>query len=135
MNKILVAYDGSEDSKKALNQAVELAKCTKSSIILLTVVPSATRMFAFDDLLVPGTFKSKALKMVKEAANRIQGISVTSIIREGDIADEILRASEDLGCDLIVIGSRGLGKVDRFLLGSVAEKVMKYSSKSVLMTR
>ena len=135
MNKILVAYDGSEYSKKALNQAVELAKCTTSSIILLTVVPSANRMFAFDDLLVPGTFKSKALKMVKEAANRIQGISVTSIIREGDIADEILRASEDLGCDLIVIGSRGLGKVDRFLLGSVAEKVMKHSSKSVFMVR
>ncbi|NYT00557.1 MAG: universal stress protein [Methanocellales archaeon] len=135
MNKILVAYDGSEGSKKALNQAVELAKCTSSSITILTVVPSATRMFAFDDLLVPGTFKSKALKMVKEVANLIQGISVTSIIREGDIADEILKASEDIGCDLIVIGSRGLGKVDRFLLGSVAEKVMKHSSKSVLMTR
>lgn len=135
MNKILVAYDGSDNSKEALSQAVELAKCTTSSIILLTVLPSTTRMFAFDDLLVPDTFKSKALKMVKEAANRIQGISVTGIIREGDIASEILKASEDLGCDLIVIGSRGLGKIDRFLLGSVAEKVMKHSSKSVLMTR
>ncbi len=135
MNKILVAYDGSENSKKALNQAVELAKCTASNIILLTVVPSATQMFAFDDLLIPGTFKNKALKMVEEEANRILGISVTGIIREGDIADEILKASEDLKCDLIVIGSRGLGKIDRFLLGSVAEKVMKHSAKSVLMAR
>ncbi|MDD3421172.1 MAG: universal stress protein [Methanocellales archaeon] len=135
MKKILIAYDGSEDSKRALDWAVELAKCTESSITILTVVPSATRMFAFDDLLVPGTFKTKALNMVQEAGKRIKGISVTSIIREGDIADEILKASEDLGCDLVVMGRRGLGKIDRFLLGSVAEKVVKHSSKTVLMVR
>ncbi|MDI6903534.1 MAG: universal stress protein [Methanocellales archaeon] len=135
MNKILVAYDGSEDSKKALDQAVELAKCTTSSMVILTVVPSATGMFAFDDLLVPGTFKSRALKMVQEAAKHTQGVSTTGITREGDIADEILRASEELGCDLVVIGRRGLGKVERFLLGSVAEKVIKHSSKPVLMVR
>lgn len=135
MKKILIAYDGSEDSKRALDWAVELAKCTESSITILTVVPSATRMFAFADIIIPDTFKSQALKMVQEAAKRIQGIPVTCILREGDIADEILRASEDLECDLVVMGRRGLGKIDRFLLGSVAEKVVKHSSKTVLMVR
>ncbi|HIH37156.1 MAG TPA: universal stress protein [Methanocellales archaeon] len=135
MKKILVAYDGSEDSKRALDWAVELAKCTQSSITILTVVPSAARMFAFADIIIPGTFKSQALNMIQEAAKHIQGIPVTCILREGDIADEILRASEDLGCDLIVMGRRGLGKIDRFLLGSVAEKVVKHSSKTVLMVK
>ncbi len=58
-----------------------------------------------------------------------------TVIRSGDPADEILHAADDHGCDLIVTGSRGLGDLQRLLLGSVAHQVMVKADQSVLIVR
>jgi nucleotide-binding universal stress UspA family protein len=63
------------------------------------------------------------------------GIAATPHVRSGDPAHEILAAAEDRGADLIVMGSRGLGGLDRLLLGSVARNVLSHAHCSVLILR
>jgi nucleotide-binding universal stress UspA family protein len=63
------------------------------------------------------------------------GIPATPHIRTGDVAHEILHAARDHGADLVITGSRGLGALDRLLLGSVARNVLTHFSGSVLIIR
>ena len=56
-------------------------------------------------------------------------------ISQGDPADEILMTAKKLDSDIIIIGYKGYGKEGRFLLGSVTDKVVRHSSKSVLVVR
>lgn len=79
--------------------------------------------------------------MVAEAAEDMAarltaiGIPATAHVRAGDPATEILAAADDHGADLIVTGSRGLGGLDRLLLGSVARNVLSHARASVLIVR
>ncbi len=63
------------------------------------------------------------------------GASAQSLVREGHPAHEIIRAAEEVGADLIVLGYKGLSGISRFLLGSVAQRVSRYSHTSVLLVR
>ena len=63
------------------------------------------------------------------------GIPATAHVRTGDVAHEILHAARDHGADLVITGSRGLGALDRLLLGSVARNVLTHSAGSVLIMR
>lgn len=70
-------------------------------------------------------------------AARLSGIGIpaTPHLRTGDVALEILHAARDHGADLVITGSRGLGALDRLLLGSVARSVLTHFSGSVLIMR
>ena len=63
------------------------------------------------------------------------GIPATAHVRTGDVAHEILQAARDRGADLVITGSRGLGALDRLLLGSVARNVLTHFGGSVLIMR
>ena len=63
------------------------------------------------------------------------GIPATGHVRNGDVAQEILHAARDHGADLVITGSRGLGALDRLLLGSVARNVLTHFGGSVLIMR
>jgi nucleotide-binding universal stress UspA family protein len=63
------------------------------------------------------------------------GITSTVELREGDPADQLIRAAEAVGADLIVVGSRGLSTIPRLLIGSVARKVLLHAPQSVLVVR
>jgi nucleotide-binding universal stress UspA family protein len=63
------------------------------------------------------------------------GIPATGHVRNGDVAHEILHAARDHGADLVITGSRGLGALDRLLLGSVARNVLTHFDGSVLVMR
>jgi nucleotide-binding universal stress UspA family protein len=136
MGEILVAYDGSSLSKKALDKAVSLLK-ENDELIVLHVIPSPTlKEFA---VIEPDVSITKAQEIVNSAISDLKaiGVNVVGIVREGDIADEILKIGNELECDLIVVGSTGktTEKIGRFLLGSVADKVAKYSNRPVLIVR
>ncbi|MEM2977324.1 MAG: universal stress protein, partial [Thermoplasmata archaeon] len=115
----LVAYDGSEASKKALQQAAGLMK-PGDELVLVMVVPTAV-IKEFADV-PPDVSTSKARAMVEAAVEELRGrgVSARGVVREGDIADEILNLSAELSADIIVIGHRGLSKIGRFAIGSVA---------------
>jgi nucleotide-binding universal stress UspA family protein len=76
-------------------------------------------------------------KAAEAMAARLSGIGIeaTGHVRTGDVAHEILHAARDHGADLVITGSRGLGALDRLLLGSVARNVLTHFDQSVLIMR
>ncbi|UCE74207.1 MAG: universal stress protein [Methanomassiliicoccales archaeon] len=134
MGEILVAYDGSEAAKKAVDHGINLLK-PEDRLIILSIVPSAT-IAEFADI-DPEISIAKAQESINEllAEMRSRNINAIGVVREGDIADEILKMGSELKCDLIVVGHKGIGKIGRFQLGSVADKVARYANRPVLIVR
>lgn len=134
---IIAAFDGSENGRRALDRAIEQARATDSELGVVTVAPGESHMLAFEDILIPDTFRERYRDIAREGAQyaRKMGVDAEPLVREGDVADEILKACEEHECTLIVIGRRGHGRVTRFLLGSVAEKIVKHAKTSVLIVR
>jgi len=146
MKKLLVAYDGSEASKKAVEMAVKCAD-KEDEITLLTVVPAELAESSFTKMLLPtidlskvvksGSFKQKAMdtlsKIVNEIENNVSKVNV--VVESGDPADEILITAKKENSEVIVLGYKGYGKEGRFLLGSVTDKVVRHASVSVLVVR
>ena len=146
MKKMLVAYDGSEASKKAIDMII---KCSnkEDEITLLTVVPAELAESSFTKMLLPtidlsevvksGSFKQKAVeslsKIVKEIEYNVSKVNV--IVEAGDPADEILITAKKQETNIIILGYKGYGKEGRFLLGSVTDKVVRHASMSVLVVR
>ena len=119
--RILLAYDGTEQSKRALNFAVGLARLTDAGIGIVSVVPvHAGRMGAdpWDDAGVHSAELREAQRLVREA-----GLVPTLHEPFGEIAEQIVRTAVQGGYDHIVLGSRHLGLFDRILQGSVSEGV------------
>ena len=146
MKKILVAYDGSDASKKAIEMALECSD-KNDELILLTVIPAELIESSFTKMLLPtidlsdmiksGSFKEKALETISKVAKELedQVKKVETYVEAGDAADEILMSAKKYDVDLIVVGYKGYGKEGRFLLGSVADKIVRHASKSVLVVR
>jgi nucleotide-binding universal stress UspA family protein len=83
-----------------------------------------------DDVIRHHRYADEMAERLSEA-----GWDASSLLRIGDPARQIIEASEELGCDLVVTGSRGLGDMKRLLLGSVAHDVLLHSHCSVLVLR
>ncbi len=140
--KILVGYDGSESSKKALNKAIELAKLSGGEIHLVGVVRPFE--FAAIDFILPEEIEeyekeelSKEEKYLKEAIQLLEkeGINATYKVLEGEPAEELMDYADQNGCDLIVVGHRGVGGFKRLLLGSTAFNLVKYANEPVLVVK
>ena len=133
MKKILVAYDGSPNSLNALDQAVEMARHYNAGMFVVTVIPDVMHIIANETVKIPTEAKERSIKMVEDVVQSIRkdGIDADGAVLIGDIATKLLKAAEENGCDLIVIGKRGLNNVDSFLIGSVTEKVVKHTNFSV----
>ena len=146
MKKMLVAYDGSDASKKAIETMI---KCSnkEDEITILTVVPAELSESSFTKMLLPtidlssiiksGSFKEKAMESLKKIEMEITPFvsKVNTAVESGDPADEILLSAKKNDSDIIIIGYKGYGKEGRFLLGSVTDKVVRHASKSVLVVR
>jgi len=146
MKKMLVAYDGSEASKKAIEVVLRCAD-KDDEITLLTVVPAELSESSFTKMLLPtidlsnvvksGSFKQKAKeslsKVVKQIEPEVSKVNIA--VESGDPADEILINAKKYESDIIIVGYKGYGKEGRFLLGSVTDKVVRHASKSVLVVR
>ncbi|MEM2259439.1 MAG: universal stress protein [Candidatus Methanomethylicaceae archaeon] len=140
--KILVGVDGSEDSKKACEVAVELAKKLGSDLIIATVYSPPS--IAMGDIppyppTVPKEIEEKLKTMLNELEEKAkkEGVNVESKIIPAWVAPGagLVVEAEKLGCALIVVGSRGLRGLKRALIGSVADYVVKHSDCSVLVVR
>ena len=146
MKKLLVAYDGSDASKKAIDLALKCAN-KDDEVTLLTVVPAELTESSFTKMLLPtidlsklvksGTFKEKAMeslsKVSKEISYNVKKVNIA--VESGDPADEILLSAKKHDVDIIVVGYKGYGKEGRFLLGSVTDKVVRHAGVSVLVVR
>ena len=133
---ILVPIDGSEYSQKALLQACEIAKNYKSNLILVYVVDKPISLNLLDRreyLTILRNFGEKILVKAKQSA-KLEGIDAT-ILKEGNISNEIVKIAKNKKCNLIIIGSKGLGATARFFLGSVSNKLANNSPCSILIVK
>jgi nucleotide-binding universal stress UspA family protein len=140
--KIMVATDGSEAVKRAVDLAIEIAKLSETKLYAVQVIS----MGFFSTTLATDTEWKKAFReqLVTESkqatayvehAGRAASVGVESVILEGSPAEEIIDFAEKNDIDLIVMGTHGMTGIPRFLLGSVAENVVRHSKKAVLVVR
>jgi nucleotide-binding universal stress UspA family protein len=134
--RVLVPLDGSECAENILSKVEKLATDFKASIALLRVVYAHT---------FPGADPTDAeVKVVREAEEylrkledrlKAKGFRVDSHVRYGNDAEEILDHAGQKDIDLIAMSTHGRGGVKRFLLGSVAEKLLRHSPKPIFLVR
>lgn len=133
MKKILLAYDGGEPARRALEKTIELARAFDAEIGVISVVPvhpGRTPVDPWDDRTVHAEELLEARRLLREV-----GIEVTLIEPGGDPAKTIERVAEEREYDTIVIGSRGLGTIARALQGSVSEHVAANARATVVVAR
>lgn len=139
MKRIVVGFDGSEHGRRALERAADIAKLRGAR---LAVVSSAQLSRLMRDpsgsvsALDPAELEERETALA-EAKSFVaeQGIEADFVEGKGDPADVLVQEAEDSGADLIVVGTRGLGAPQRWLLGSVSTKVVHHAPCDVLVVR
>ena len=138
--KILIATDGSEPNKKAISYGIELAKLSGAKVNVVYVVDTA----AFASIPMDAGWEMMYELLQKEGTEVTQnivedakasGVEIEGLLLEGHPSHEIIEFAQNNDIDLIVLGTLGKGGLDRFLLGSVAEKVTRNSKVPVLVVR
>ncbi len=141
---IVVGTDGSDTARKAVDEAIDLAKSVGASVYLVSayepVPQSRLREEARqmpEDLQWMVNRREEVDATLSDAADIVReaGVDVETFAREGDPADAILDVAEERDADLIVVGNKGMTGARRFLLGSVPNKVSHHAPCSVLIVR
>jgi nucleotide-binding universal stress UspA family protein len=137
--KIMIATDGSELVKKAVNTSIELSRLSGAKLYAVYVVVPATRSirdFGWEKTaLEHSRHEGEAATRFVEDAAKSAGVEVESVLLEGHPADKIIEFAEQNDIEIIVMGTLGKTGLTRFLLGSVAENVMRHSKTPVLVVR
>jgi nucleotide-binding universal stress UspA family protein len=140
--RILVPLDGSQFAEGALTHAQMLAECGGGEIELLRVaVHPSSYVYVSDPAALADLYDSdrahcedylnKTAQRVRDASH----VNVTTAVLEGIVADAVLDYAEDTAADLIVMSTHGRSGMERWLLGSVAEKVVRGAKMPVLLVR
>jgi nucleotide-binding universal stress UspA family protein len=135
--RILVALDDTPAAAFALGHVVPYAIDQRSQLTLLTVVPNPPAAVAMAGV-APERIAEQMEKQADKHLHRVvdslpRDLSVTTIIRHGDPAEEILRVAGEQSVDVICMGARGRGRVSGALLGSVSTAVLHHSPAPVIV--
>jgi nucleotide-binding universal stress UspA family protein len=141
--RILVAVDGSEGSKKALRLASNLQQTCGSELLILTVFRHHSLLEASMSMVRPDepeslddSMRAYAKQVAEEAkaiAAEVGASKVRAFVKAGQPARTIVKFSEEHKANLIIVGSRGQGDMQGFLLGSVSHKVTSLASTPVMV--
>ena len=134
---ILVPIDGSIYSEKSLERASELVDAFGSNLTLIYVVEKSIPINLLDRkeyLEILRKFGTNVLEKANKKLSK-KGITTKVLLKEGNIVNEIEKIAKKEKCDLILVGSKGLGAVARLLLGSVSNKISQTSPCSVLIVK
>jgi nucleotide-binding universal stress UspA family protein len=132
VRKILYPTDFSPYSNQAYFHAIALAEVHRASLTILYVCVPGTAGQSFRSHAAELEHWRDQLQQIRPTDNRIP---VEHVLLEGDPANEIVRYACDAGMDLIVMGTHGRTGLERLLMGSVAEKVMRESPCSVMVVK
>ena len=136
MKRILVGFDGSEGAENALNKAMMLID-EDGELIILAIIPLPSDK----NLLDHRTYEILKLRANNIVTSVIRDIgsheyTITGMVKEGeDVAALIIDAANELHCELIVLGSKGSSALGKYPIGSVANKVVQYAAKPVMVVR
>ena len=143
VKKIVVPTDFSEPAREGFRKACQVAAHFKAALIVVHVNPPVPIIPAGHGA-VPFNVKGYKQEMEKVSRDNLDAfvatescgsVSVTPLIREGDVAEEIVRAAEEQAADLIVTATHGYSGWKKFILGSVTEKVVRIAPMPVLTIR
>jgi nucleotide-binding universal stress UspA family protein len=135
--RILVPTDGSEGVERAVAHALDLAEAHGATVHAVYVINTAGLAGLPVESSLEGVesyLRSDAEAAVEVVSDRgeARDVTVEAHVLEGSPSREIVRYAESEGCDLVVMGTHGRGGIDRLLLGSVAERVVRASTVPVL---
>jgi len=137
--KILVALDGSELAEEALDHAEKLAETFDAEIILLQVIPFMP-IYGAPELVTPFIVDEKQKKTAEQYLTNLaeelkkRGLKVTAKVKPGmQVAAELVDLAKERGVDLIVMCTHGRSGITRWVLGSVAHKVLTRAETPILL--
>ncbi|HWQ49656.1 MAG TPA: universal stress protein [Methanosarcina sp.] len=140
--KIMVATDGSESVRKAVETAVEIAKISGAKLYAVYVIASGGISITYPkdvgwERAALEYFRAEGREATAyvESSGKAANVEVESVILQGSPANELVDFAERSDIDLIVMGTLGRTGIQRFLLGSVAENVVRHSQKPVLVVK
>jgi len=136
--KILVATDGSEKNKAAVEEAMRIGRICGSEVFAVYVMDQSPLESASVDVVVGDTWaviQQEAKATLDRTSAMAGGVNLKTITLEGKPADGIIRFAKENEIDLIVIGTRGKRGIERLLLGSVAEQVIRSAPCKVLVVK
>jgi len=140
-NRIVAAYDGSKESEKALEKAVELANSAPGAKLDVVHVFHFPAVYVADGFVMANALNKelmeRAEKLVADLKKRLTdtGMEANVELLYGSPADSILKFAKEREADLIVIGSRGLSGIKELVLGSVSHNVVQRSPVPVLIVK
>ena len=134
MPRILIAYDGSPESERALGW---MPRFDGADVTVLGVVPTLAGSERIADSVDPTVKRDEFNAELLEAVEKLKaaGVAARPLERAGNPAQVIIETAEEDGFDLIVLGTRGRNAIERFLFGSTAERVARYAKTPVLLVR
>jgi nucleotide-binding universal stress UspA family protein len=150
--KILVAFDGSEPSRRAIDYAADMANSSGGTLIVLTIVPrvtlpvfsdegfGSTPIMATQDFgeyqdRMRAIYQKSQDEVVKDVKEHFPQLKTEAVMLEGRPSSTIVEESEKHQADLIVIGSRGLGGITGWILGSTSRRVAESCTKPILIVK
>jgi nucleotide-binding universal stress UspA family protein len=143
IRRVLHPTDFSGASRAAFATALTMSKSLNATLTIVYVIASFPPM-APEQYIDMGTldrleeqtrvWATRRLKALADRARK-QGTRATTVLREGDVADEIVRIAKASRADLIVVGTHGRRGIPRFFLGSVAERVVRMAPCAVMSVR
>jgi nucleotide-binding universal stress UspA family protein len=136
IHRILLATDLSPASAGATDQALELARSLHADLLVVSVIDSATPLSSGP---VPRMDQRRAAREFAAQAIVVQGrrigVSVAFHVWEGEPGPAIVEAAQSEGADMIIVGTRGRNRVERLVLGSVSDHVVRHAPCPVLIVR
>ena len=135
---LLVPYDGSESSKKALSRAADLSRTDKAEVSVLYVIPRYEEMVDFFKTeAISRSLYREAEKITDEAKKLAADLDlpIKTIVQEGHAGDRIVESAEKHKIDLIVMGTHGWRGMSKALMGSTAERILAHANCPVLIVK
>jgi nucleotide-binding universal stress UspA family protein len=140
--RILVAFDGSKGAEAALDKGIDVAKLCDAELTVLTVFRHYSLLESSFSMIrpeEPEQIDDAMRRYAKDVADHAkaqaakQGLTIRAFIKNGPPSRSIIAFAEEHDMDLIVVGSRGLGAIESYLLGSVSYKVTGLADCPVLV--
>ena len=129
-NKLLIADSGKGHVEEMIRMLQDIPSMQSAAVTLLHVIPEQSKAGA-------DGHRIDAEELLDSAINRmgLERSRVTSLVREGDTKQTVLNVAEEQNCDLIVMGSRGLGRLQSILANSASQYVFQLSTRPMLLVR
>jgi nucleotide-binding universal stress UspA family protein len=143
MKKVLIALDYNPTAQKIAETGYAFAKSMNAHIILLHVVADYTYYSSLDYSPIMGfdnfsnlgaiqtdvvfELQNSAHQFLEKSKTHLGDTSIETLVKDGDSGDAIIEAADNLKADVIVLGSHSRRGLDKILMGSVAEKVLRHS--------